>query len=279
MGRFAPDAFAFDLDGTIYLAEQPLPGAKALIDRLDSAAVPYLFATNNSSVSGQRYVERLRGMGIPAERDNVVTSNDVAIAHLTAAGHTEAYVVATPEVRAEYAAAGIVHAEDGGRAVVLTFDTTLDYQKIERTAALLRTGLPYLATHPDLVCPTPEGPIPDCGSFIALFAAATGRQPTVLGKPSATMAGTIRSRLEAQATARRADPPMEIAFVGDRLYTDVRMANEHGFTAVLTLTGEASRDDAAAGRYRPDLMVEDLDELLALVADSKSEPPVRERGQ
>ena len=262
---FAPDAVAFDLDGTIYLAEDPLPGAVALIAALRHAGVPHLFATNNSSATGEDYVERLAGMGIVTRREQVLTSNDVAATHLVAAGVRRAYLVASPRVMAEYAAAGVEHVEHGSQAVVLTFDTTLDYRKIAAAAALLRDGTPYFATHPDLVCPTPDGPVPDCGSFIALFAAASGRQPTVLGKPHATMAGAVRERLERQAADQGRLAPRRIAFVGDRLYTDVRLANEHGFSAVLTLTGEASRDKAAAGPYRPDLVIEDLRELHRLM--------------
>lgn len=262
MASFEVDALAFDLDGTVYLAERTLPGARELIEHLRRERVPYLFATNNSSVTGDGYVERLKSMGIAAERDNLVTSNDVAIGHLLAAGISRAYLVAGPDVRSEYEAAGIAHVERAAQAVVLTFDTSLDYRKIRAAAYLLRAGLPYFATHPDLVCPTPDGPVPDCGSFIALFAAATGREPTVLGKPSVTMAETIRRRLVAQAAARGTATPERIAFVGDRLYTDMRMANDHGFTAVLTLTGEASREDLAAGPYRADLVVDDLGELL-----------------
>src|SRR5690606_36022909 len=178
------------------LSDRPLPGARALIGRLDEAGVPYLFATNNSSVPGARYVERLRGLGIAAERAHVLTSNDAMPARLRREGVTRAFLVATEAVRAESADAGV-----------------------RQDHAHPRAGLPYLATHPDLVCPTPTGPVPDCGAFIALFAAATGREPEVIGKPSAAMAAAIRERLVTQGAARGAAPPARVAFVGDRLYT------------------------------------------------------------
>jgi HAD superfamily hydrolase (TIGR01450 family) len=177
----------------------------------------------------------------------------LGVAHLHEAGWQRPYLVATPEVEAEYREHGIEPTEEGPDCVLLTFDTTLTYEKLRRAAHLIREGRPYLATHPDRVCPTPEGPIPDCGSFIALLEAATGAVPLVLGKPQPSMAGTIRERLER--------PPTEIAFVGDRLYTDVRMANEHGFLAVLTLTGETVRADLEGSEHVPDLVVESLTEL------------------
>lgn len=258
-----PAALAFDLDGTIYLADRPLRGAVELLSHLRDRQIPYLFATNNSSVPASRYVERLGAMGVPAQPSQVITSNDVAIDHLGASGIERAFLVATPEVRAEYAAAGVLHSEEGAEAVVLTFDVTLDYQKIVTASALLRRGLPYYATHLDLVCPTPSGPIPDAGSFDALLRSATGREPTVLGKPSAAMATTIRQRLSTSLAVGEDD---NIAFVGDRLYTDMRMANEHGFAAILTLTGEATAADLAAGPYRADLVVNGLHELHSLLA-------------
>jgi len=246
---------AFDLDGTVYLGARLLPGAAALMRALSDQRVPYLFATNNSSRSTAQYVERLTALGLAATAANVLTSNDVAAAVLDARGLRRPYLLATPEVEAEYRARGIEPSETDPDAVVLTFDTTLTYAKLRRASDLILAGLPYLATHPDKVCPTPSGPIPDCGAFAALLAEATGAWPTVLGKPERFMAETIRARLGAPAAG--------IAFVGDRLYTDVRMANEHGFLAVLTLTGEATRDDLVGSPHQPDLIVDDLIALHA----------------
>ena len=251
---------AFDLDGTIYLGQDLLPGAAELISALAAAGVPYLFATNNSSASGVRYVQRLTELGLPATRTSVLTSNDVTVRYLLDAGLRRPFVVATREVEEEYRAAGLwltglEPAGDEPDAVVLTFDTSLTYAKLRRAADLILAGLPYLATHPDLVCPTPTGPIPDCGAFAALLFEATGRRPLVMGKPAPPMAAAICTRLRLVAAA--------VAFVGDRLYTDVRMAKAHGFHAVLTLTGETRREDLAASPDVPDLVVDDLRVLHA----------------
>jgi len=243
-------AVAFDLDGTVYLSSKLLPGARELIEALASAGVPYLFATNNSSKTGAQYVEHLRSLGLRVTRREVLTSNDAAVAYLRGTSLRRPYLVATPEVEAEYRAEGFELAADQPDSILLTFDTTLTYDKLRRGNDLIRAGLPYFATHPDLVCPTPSGPIPDCGAFAALLHASSGARPTVLGKPEPTMAGAIRARLGAAAGT--------VAFVGDRLYTDVRMANDHGFLAVLTLTGEATREDLLASPYVPDLVVDDL---------------------
>ncbi len=260
---------AFDLDGTVYLGHELLPGAAELISALAAAGVPYLFATNNSSTSGVRYVQRLTELGLPATRASVLTSNDVTVRHLRDAGLRRPFVIATGEVTEEYRAGGLEPtglgpAGDEPDAVVLTFDTSLTYAKLRRAADLIRAGLPYIATHPDLVCPTPTGPIPDCGAFAALLFEATGRRPLVMGKPAPPMAAAICTRLRLVADA--------IAFVGDRLYTDVRMARDHGFLAVLTLTGETSRGDLAASDDVPDLVVDDLAALHAYLRSVGSLP-------
>jgi len=114
--------------------------------------------------------------------------------------------------------------EEGAEAVVLGFDTTLTYAKLERAAHLLRAGAAFFATNPDRVCPTERGPIPDCGSMIALLRTATGAEPTVIGKPEALMVEMALEKLGGIGAER-------VGLVGDRLYTDIRMANRCGLTA------------------------------------------------
>lgn len=250
-----PAGYAFDLDGTIYLGSSLLPGARELIGALRERELPYVFATNNSSVPGDTYVERLNRMGLAAERHNVLTSNDAAVAHLRTAGLSRPFLLAPPAVTDEYARHAIGHEAERPDCVLLTFDTTLDYEKIRAAAHHIRRGVPYLATHPDPVCPTPRGSEPDVGSFIAMFETATGQRPTVLGKPNHGMARLVIERLGLSAG--------EIAFVGDRLETDIRMARDHGFVGVLTLTGVTDADGLAASDLAPDLVVDGLADLLS----------------
>lgn len=259
-----PGAFAFDLDGTVYLQGRPLPGALELLAGLDAARIPFLFVTNNSSTTGAGYVNKLRGMGLDIDRDQVLTSNDVTIAHLQGAGITRPWILGNGDVRAEYAAAGIRHEAADPDAVLLTFDQGIDYARITTAARLITGGLPYLATHPDVNCPVLDGFLPDVGSFIELFAASTGRRPEILGKPQPAMARAIAERLGKPAT--------DIAFVGDRLQTDVHMANRAGFRAVLTLTGVTGRADLGFGGPQPDFVVEDMTELAARIAAGSLAP-------
>jgi NagD protein len=253
-----PKAYAFDLDGTIYLQTELLPGALQLLGQLQSQGTPFVFATNNSSVPGDSYVEKLARLGINASREQILTSNDVAIRHLQQGGFKRPWLLAPPEVQLEYAANGLEHDEENPDCLLLAFDMTLTYAKISRAAQLISSGLPYLATHPDPVCPTIDGSIPDVGSFIEMFRSATGRVPLVLGKPHAGMADLITERL--------GRPAAQIAFVGDRLHTDILMARDHGFTGILTLTGVTDADELAGSSLQHDLVVSGMAELARLAA-------------
>lgn len=250
-------AVAFDLDGTIYLQGAPLPGALQLLDALRNVGTPYLFVTNNSSVSGATYLRKLAAIGLKPTRSQVLTSNDVAITHLKGAGIRRPYLLATDEVRADYRAAGLHHEEERPDAVLLTFDTSLTFQKLSQATRHIDAGLPYLATHPDVTCPIEGGYLPDTGSFIELFAAATGRRPQVLGKPHDGMVTEIMRRLQL--------PAQQIAFVGDRLQTDIQMAADAGFVGVLTLTGVTPPDGLDPQGVQPDVIVSGMPELRRLL--------------
>ena len=143
------------------------------------------------------------------------------------------------------------------QAVVVGFDTTITYERLCRAAYFIAQGLPFLATHPDLVCPTDEPTVlVDCGSLCACLTAATGRAPQVFGKPSPVILQSLAGHLGL--------PVESMAMVGDRLYTDVAMARAAGATGVLVLSGEATAEAAAQSPHTPDLIVNDVGELAAL---------------
>jgi NagD protein len=175
------------------------------------------------------------------------------------------FVLGTPGLHDEFAGAGfgIVDAEPD--AVVVGFDNDLTYQRLALTAYWIARGLPYIATHPDRVCPT-DRPIvlPDCGAICALLESATGRQPDAIpGKPNPAM---LQSIFDQHGLS-----PGEVAVVGDRLYTDIRMALDAGAVAVLTLTGETKQSDvdAADEVSRPDIIIADLNEFTRLLQDAR----------
>src|SRR5262249_8352214 len=157
--------------------------------------------------------------------------------------------------------------QDEPDAVIVGFDTTLDYPRLCQAAYWISRGKPFIATHCDAVCPTDQPTVlPDCGAICKLLTHATGREPdAVLGKPSPQMMGGV--------IRRHGLKPSEIAVVGDRLYTDVAMARSVGAIGVLVLTGETTRRQALASQPPPDLIVENVAELAKLLrATHRSEP-------
>jgi HAD superfamily hydrolase (TIGR01457 family) len=248
--------FLLDMDGTIYLGKNLIPGAAEFVQFLRDSGRSLLFLTNNSSASAEQYAGKLAGMGIDATSDDVFTSGEATVRYLLErTEYRRVFALGTPSFEAELTQAGLTLTDEDPEAVVLAFDRTLDYAKLETACLLLREGLPYVATNPDKVCPTDYGYIPDCGSMAALLATATGRTPTVIGKPSAIM-------IE-MALGKICGTPDTTAMVGDRLYTDMRMARDGGITGVLVLSGEATRSDVDVSEIQPEYVLESVREIQA----------------
>ena len=248
--------FVLDMDGTIYLGSRLFPWTLPFLQRVAATGREHLFLTNNSSRGSADYVAKLRRLGVPTEDRHVFTSGQ-ATAELLAAElgpGGRVWALGTDELLAELERAGLVIDPDDPQVAVLGFDTTLTYAKLDRFCRLVREGRRYLATHPDLVCPTEAGPIPDAGGFLALVEAVTGRRPErVIGKPNP---GIL------QAASRRTGVPCDrMAVVGDRLYTDIAGGLAVGALSILVLSGETTRADLASSPHQPSWVVEDLAEI------------------
>ena len=245
-----------DMDGTLYRGTRLFAATLPFLERLRSLGIGYTFLTNNTSRSKADYVTKLRGLGIEASASEIYTPAESTMAYLRSRLPQVKTValLGTPSLAQEFADAGYAVNWDAPDAVVVGFDTTLTYERLCRAAYWIGAGLPFLATHPDLVCPTGEPTVlVDCGSVCACLTAATGRHPMVFGKPSPSILLELCGRLQLAAD--------ELAMVGDRIYTDIRMAQEAGVPSVLVLTGEATAADAAGMPNQPDLVVADIGEL------------------
>ncbi len=255
-----------DLDGTIYLGDQLIPGALEFLERCDERGIRRFFLSNNSSRSVTQYIEKLRGLGIPAKPDEVMLSTHQLIQVLLGGPSpfnpgaveeeiTGVFLVGTEGMRSMIEAAGIQTDSDNPGAVVLGYDTEINYEKIATAAKHLHAGVPLIASHPDVVCPSPDGGLPDVGAMISMFEAATGVTPKfVCGKPEP---GMIEHKIRELGVSLE-----QCAMVGDRLYTDMEMAERAGVKGVLVLSGEATLDDLEGAPQNPDLVVGSVDELL-----------------
>ena len=249
------DLFLFDLDGTVYLDNTPIPGAPEALSRLRNGGKRVVFLTNNSSKTRAEYEVKLRALGLFSDGDAVYTSADATAEYLKAhhAGK-KVYVLATDAVRETFRAAGIALDESAPDVCVLAYDTTLTFEKLRRFNEFLARGAVYLATHPDDVCPTADIPMPDVGSFLALFERSCGRRPDVIcGKPYTVMGECVARTFGV--------PASRTCMVGDRMHTDIRFANANGMFALLVLSGETTRASMKNFPDSPDLVLGSLAEL------------------
>ncbi|TDD03494.1 HAD-IIA family hydrolase [Nonomuraea deserti] len=265
--RGAYRAVICDLDGTVYRAGRPLPGAVEALGRMRAANVPVLFVSNNPTRSSASYAERLRTLGVAAEPEDVLTSGGVVIDWLLAeAAGAQVLLVGEPSLHAEFAGHGIGLVDSGRDAdvVVASFDRTFDYRKWMEAFCALRAGARFVATNPDPTCPVDEGEVPDCGGIIAALEVSVGRRvEVVVGKPSAMMAHAALNRLQAAAH--------EVLVVGDRLETDVRLGTRNGLDTALVLTGVTDPTDLHTALDQPTLVLDDLTALPSLVGLAEPE--------
>jgi HAD superfamily hydrolase (TIGR01450 family) len=255
-------AVLLDLDGTLYLGPNLLPGALDFLRFLKEQGITRLFLTNNSFKSTAQYYERLLRLGLEPTLDEILTSGWATIHYLLSqTPYRSVFLLGSDGLRQEFRDAGIqvVLPDDGTAcvqpdALVLGFDQAFTYPQLKAASEWLLRDIPYIASHPDKVCPTESYPIPDTGSLIEYFYAATGRRPVVIGKPNDPMIHAALSRTKTI--------PSETAMIGDRLYTDMLMARKNHLLSILVLSGETTPESLQTSDIVPDLVYSHVGELL-----------------
>lgn len=252
--------YVFDLDGTLYLGDHLLPGAAETVAAIRASGARVAFLTNKPLERPAAYAAKLRDLGIPAGPDEVVSSTDALLRYLqaTAAG-SRILAISEPLIATMLEEAGftVVSHDDPTSAdlVVVSWDRTFDYAKLVAAFRAVRAGARLVATNPDPYCPTPDGDLPDCAAMLAAIEASTGaRAEAIVGKPSAHMAAALLDRLDL--------PADDTVLVGDRLLTDVRMAQEAGMASALVLTGATRADAIRHSPVSPDFVLAGIAEIL-----------------
>ena len=254
--------YLFDMDGTLYLGDRLYEFTKELLGEIRRTGGKYLFMTNNSSKSVADYVKKLEKLGISSTREDFITSSQATAYYLHK--HHEGqrlYVCGTESLKEELRMEGftVTTKLEDVDCIVMGFDTELTFQKLWDVSYLLltRPDLPYIATNPDLVCPTEFGSVPDCGSVCIGIKNATGREPVVIGKPSPLMPQL--------AMDRWGYTKEETAVVGDRIYTDIKSGLNAGITGILVLSGETTPEILANSEEKPHLVLEDAGQILQVL--------------
>ena len=270
------DGFVFDLDGTVYLGEQVLPGAVECLAELRRQCKRVVFISNKPLEPRQNYAAKLTRLGIPTREEEIINSSFVLGRYLsTNYPELNYYVVGEEQLHAELRGYGLsitgelneqdaqaVIQPEAIQAVIVAFDRTLDYRKLNTAYQALVRGARYFATNDDKTCPMPGGAIPDAGATLAALEHLTGRRPElVAGKPSAQMLQVALDLLQL--------PPERCLLVGDRLETDIRMGQQAGFHTAVVLTGVTRRADLIGLSKQPDLVLENLEKLCDYLKKEK----------
>lgn len=250
--------FLLDMDGTLYLGSRLFDGTLDFLNHVKKIGGRYIFMTNNSSKSVDKYIEKLAGLGIPATRDDFLTSTQATILYLKKKYADKIiYALGTESFKEELRAAGLNIVDrrcEGIACLVMGFDTELTFAKLEDASILLLDkNIDYIATNPDLVCPTEYGYVPDCGSVSIMLDNATRRRPFFIGKPEPTMA-----LLALEKTGFHKDEAMVI---GDRIYTDIACGIRAGVTTALVLSGETTMEIVEKSPEKPDFIFQNIREI------------------
>jgi phosphoglycolate/pyridoxal phosphate phosphatase family enzyme len=250
--------YVLDLDGTLYLGDVLLPGAKRTIEALWEAGSRVVFLSNKPLQTRADYAAKLTRLGVPTSPDDVVNSSWVLARWLEreAPGAT-IFVIGEEPLQDELRAAGFRLSEQPEEItfVVASFDRTFEYPKLQIAFDAIRAGARFVATNADRYCPVPGGGLPDAAAIIGAIEGCTGKQvEVVVGKPSPITVRAILDRLQL--------PASECVMVGDRLETDIRMGREAGMATAVVLTGVTTPELLAASDIQPDYVLYRLDELL-----------------
>jgi 5'-nucleotidase len=256
MGRRGISSWLMDMDGVLVTEEQTIPGAPEFIARLTELGIPFLVLTNNSMYTNRDLRARLSRSGLDLPEEAIWTSA-LATARFLEDQRPggSAFVVGETGLTTALHASGYTITDRDPDYVVLGETRTYSFERITRAIQLISAGARFIATNPDNVGPSPDGPLPATGSVAALISRATGIAPYYVGKPNPLMMRSALNAIDAHSEST--------AMIGDRMDTDIVSGLEAGMETVLVLTGVTSREDAERHPFKASRIVDSVADLLA----------------
>ncbi len=250
--------FIFDLDGVIYRGKTPIKGAQGALASLAEKRAGIYFLTNNATKTRTQYVKKLAGMGIRTSKKHVYTAAYGAAKYLSDEGFRKIHVVGEKGLRREISGFGLkVSPSHDCDAVVAALDTKFNYKKMGMAANAIRGGAFFIAANLDPTNPIEDGFLPGSGAIVESISAAAEKRPDiVIGKPHTYLLDDILLEHKIEKN--------DVALVGDRLDTDVLVANKKGIYSICVLTGSTSKFAArnARGLYKPKKIVKSVADVL-----------------
>jgi len=254
--------YIFDLDGTIYLGENAIPGAPEKISELREQGCGVVFLSNKPLQPREVYAQKLTRLGIPASPEDVINSSLVLTQYLVhEMAEATVFVIGEQALLDEMAAAGLSLSDDPKKidVVIASFDRTFDYRKLDIGYQALRRGARFFATNADRTCPVEGGDIPDAAAVIGALEGCSGRKvELVAGKPSTMIVNMVLEHLGLEAS--------DCLMIGDRLETDILMGKTAGMSTALVLTGVTQRKDLPHSSVLPDYTLESVANISGLIS-------------
>jgi len=250
--------FFLDKDGTMSLGNKIINGSHKLFEKLKQEQKFFYLLSNNSSKTPKEHLKTFSKLGFNLTLSNVLTSTQNALTYMKQKKFKRVFWVANKNVSNYIKKNGFVYDEINPELVLLTYDTEITYDKLVKLCNIIRKNIPYYATHTDIVCPTPNGAIPDIGSFIELIRLTTGKIPQkTFGKPDKSL---IKFALDKNGLKNK-----DAVIVGDRLYTDIQLGRNAGITSVLVLSGETNRANYEKSKTKADIVINNIKDLIKFV--------------
>jgi HAD superfamily hydrolase (TIGR01450 family) len=245
--------FFVDGDGTLILGDKIINGANDFLNVLKQKNKLTFLCTNNSSKTKHSHLKKFNSLNLNI--DNVLDSLDCSLDYLKSKKIMNVGLLSTKEVKEYVLERGFKVDLKNPQVALLTYDNSLTYKKLISFINLVRKGIPYYATHADILCPTQNGQIPDIGCFIDMIKSSTGIYPEkVFGKPSIDL---IKSTLD-KLSLKESDAVV----IGDRLYTDIAMCKDNQLTSVLVLSGETNRSMYEGSNIKADIILDSVKDLI-----------------
>jgi 4-nitrophenyl phosphatase len=261
-------ALVLDMDGVLWKGDTPLGDLEGLFGQLATRGIRFAFATNNATLTPERYVERLAAFGVEVQSAQVVTSATATAEILgrSFAPGTPVFAIGEEGLMAALHGIGLAPVAfdqaDAARAVVMGMDRNISFEKMRTAALLVGKGRPFFATNPDRSFPTPDGEVPGAGAWVSVVSTATGVEPVFAGKPHPLL---IELALKALGTTKAAT-----LVVGDRLETDIAAGQACGCACALVLSGVSTAAQAAKWRPAIEFVAADLWSLIDGPVDIRS---------
>lgn len=252
-------ALILDADGVVWKGNNPIGDLNQIFKKLNENGIEYCFATNNSSKTIDKYLERFKSFQIPVTKEQIFTSGKTT-AEILKKQHPKGgnvFVVGMKGLKQTLSEAGFNHSDTNPLAVIVGLDTEVTYSKLRTATLMIRQGIPFIATNADKTFPSPEGLVPGAGSIVAALIASSDIKPEVIGKPHTPIFEGALTYLNKRSE--------EVLVVGDRLETDIAGGQDVGCKTAVVLSGVSTREMSEAWKPPPDMIADNLSQIIDML--------------